>query len=69
MLTTRAAAPVTDGASFFFANDGGDVQWGLAAAVKILAALPPHGSGSAQVPADRPLIAGRGGERMNHRVR
>lgn len=41
MLTTRAATPVTVGASFFFASAGGGVQWGLAAAVIVLAALPP----------------------------
>jgi multiple sugar transport system permease protein len=41
MLTTRDAVPVTVGASFFFASAGGGVQWGLAAAVMILAALPP----------------------------
>ena len=32
---------MTVGASFFFASAGGGVQWGLAAAVMILAALPP----------------------------
>jgi multiple sugar transport system permease protein len=41
MLTTRVAVPVTVGASFFFASAGGGVQWGLAAAVMIVAALPP----------------------------
>ena len=41
MLTTRDAVPVTVGASFFFASAGGGVQWGLAAAVMIVAALPP----------------------------
>ena len=41
MLTTTNAVPVTVGASFFFASAGGGVQWGLAAAVMILAALPP----------------------------
>jgi multiple sugar transport system permease protein len=41
MLTTRNAVPVTVGSSFFFATAGGGVQWGLAAAVMILAALPP----------------------------
>jgi multiple sugar transport system permease protein len=41
MLTTRTAVPVTVGASFFFAASGGGVQWGVAAAVMILAALPP----------------------------
>lgn len=41
MLTTQAAVPVTVGASFFFATSGGGVQWGMAAAVMIIAALPP----------------------------
>ncbi len=41
MLTTRSAVPVTVGASFFFATAGGGVQWGLAAAVMMIAALPP----------------------------
>lgn len=41
MLTTQAAVPVTVGASFFFATSGGGVQWGMAAAVMIVAALPP----------------------------
>ncbi len=41
MLTTRAAVPVTVGASFFFASSGGGVQWGLAAAVMLVAAAPP----------------------------
>lgn len=41
MLTTTKAVPVTVGASFFFASAGGGVQWGLAAAVMIVAALPP----------------------------
>lgn len=41
MLTTTHATPVTVGASFFFSSAGGGVQWGLAAAVMILAALPP----------------------------
>jgi len=41
MLTTRHAVPVTVGASFFFAASGGGVQWGVASAVMILAALPP----------------------------
>lgn len=41
MLTTRDAVPVTVGASFFFATAGGGVQWGMAAAVMIVAALPP----------------------------
>ncbi|MCC7319627.1 MAG: carbohydrate ABC transporter permease [Rubellimicrobium sp.] len=41
MLTTRAAVPVTVGASFFFSSAGGGIQWGMAAAVMTLAALPP----------------------------
>jgi multiple sugar transport system permease protein len=41
MLTTRAAVPVTVGASFFFSASGGGVQWGVAAAVMIVSALPP----------------------------
>ena len=41
MLTTRQAVPITVGASFFFASSGGGVQWGVAAAVMIVAALPP----------------------------
>lgn len=41
MLTTRDAVPMTVGASFFFATSGGGVQWGVAAAVMIVAALPP----------------------------
>lgn len=41
MLTTQKAVPVTVGASFFFATSGGGVQWGVAAAVMIVAALPP----------------------------
>jgi multiple sugar transport system permease protein len=41
ILTTRDAVPVTVGASFFFATSGGGVQWGMAAAVMIVAALPP----------------------------
>jgi multiple sugar transport system permease protein len=41
MLTTREAVPMTVGASFFFATSGGGVQWGLAAAVMVVAALPP----------------------------
>jgi multiple sugar transport system permease protein len=41
MLTTHEAVPVTVGASFFFASAGGGVQWGLAAAVMVVAALPP----------------------------
>jgi multiple sugar transport system permease protein len=41
IMTTREAVPVTVGASFFFATSGGGVQWGTAAAVMIVAALPP----------------------------
>ena len=41
MLTTRDAVPVTVGASFFFAASGGGVRWGVAAAVMMLATLPP----------------------------
>ncbi|NAZ36574.1 carbohydrate ABC transporter permease [Rubellimicrobium sp. CFH 75288] len=41
ILTTREAVPVTVGASFFFATAGGGVQWGMAAAVMVVAALPP----------------------------
>jgi multiple sugar transport system permease protein len=41
MLTTRAAIPVTVGASFFFSASGGGVQWGVAAAVMMLSTLPP----------------------------
>lgn len=41
IMTTQAAVPVTVGASFFFATSGGGVQWGMAAAVMIVAALPP----------------------------
>jgi multiple sugar transport system permease protein len=41
MLTTSKAVPVTVGASFFFAASGGGVQWGVAAAVMIVGALPP----------------------------
>ena len=41
ILTTRAAVPVTVGASFFFAASGGGVQWGIAAAVMMLSTLPP----------------------------
>ena len=41
MLTTRDAVPVTVGASFFFASSGGGVQWGVAASVMVVAALPP----------------------------
>lgn len=41
MLTTQEAVPITVGASFFFATSGGGVQWGTAAAVMIVSALPP----------------------------
>jgi multiple sugar transport system permease protein len=41
VLTTRDAVPMTVGASFFFATSGGGVQWGVAAAVMVVAALPP----------------------------
>jgi multiple sugar transport system permease protein len=41
MLTTQEAVPITVGASFFFATSGGGVQWGMAAAVMIVAAFPP----------------------------
>jgi multiple sugar transport system permease protein len=41
MLTTTSATPVSVGASFFFAASGGGVRWGVAAAVMILATLPP----------------------------
>ncbi|MCW8174308.1 carbohydrate ABC transporter permease [Verminephrobacter aporrectodeae] len=41
MLTTRDAVPMTVGASFFFASGGGGVDWGLAAAVILVACLPP----------------------------
>jgi multiple sugar transport system permease protein len=41
MLTTQKAVPITVGASFFFATSGGGVQWGMAAAVMIVAAFPP----------------------------
>ncbi|PKR88132.1 sugar ABC transporter permease [Pleomorphomonas diazotrophica] len=41
MLTTNSATPVSVGASFFFAASGGGVRWGVAAAVMILATLPP----------------------------
>jgi multiple sugar transport system permease protein len=41
IMTTREAVPVTVGASFFFATSGGGVQWGMASAVMIVAALPP----------------------------
>lgn len=41
MLTTRHAVPMTVGASFFFSSGGGGIQWGMASAVMIVAALPP----------------------------
>ena len=41
ILTTRAAVPVTVGSSFFFSASAGGVQWGVAAAVMIVSALPP----------------------------
>jgi multiple sugar transport system permease protein len=41
MLTTNSATPVSVGASFFFAASGGGVRWGVAAAVMMLATLPP----------------------------
>ena len=41
MLTTNKATPISVGASFFFAASGGGVRWGVAAAVMILATLPP----------------------------
>jgi multiple sugar transport system permease protein len=41
MLTTSQATPVSVGASFFFAASGGGVRWGVAAAVMMLATLPP----------------------------
>ncbi len=41
MLTTSEAVPMTVGASLFFATSGGGVQWGVASAVMIVAALPP----------------------------
>ena len=41
MLTTNKAVPMTVGASFFFAANGGGVQWGVASAVMTLGALPP----------------------------
>jgi multiple sugar transport system permease protein len=46
MLTTRDAVPITVGASFFFATSGGGVQWGMAAAVMIVAACRRCCSGS-----------------------
>ena len=53
---------MTVGASFFFASAGGGVQWGLAAAVMIVAALPPMLLGMRHVPPDQPLAAGRRGQ-------
>ena len=41
MLTTTRATPVTVGASFFFSASGGGIKWGVAAAVMMLATLPP----------------------------
>lgn len=41
MLTSNRAVPMTVGASFFFSASGGGIQWGMASAVMILAALPP----------------------------
>ena len=41
ILTTQKAVPMTVGASFFFSTSGGGVQWGVAAAVMIVAAFPP----------------------------
>ena len=41
IMTTQEAVPITVGASFFFATSGGGVQWGMASAVMIVAALPP----------------------------
>ena len=41
MLTPREAVPVTVGASFFFATGGAGIQWGVASAVMLVAALPP----------------------------
>ena len=41
MLTTSRAVPMTVGASFFFASGGAGVQWGVAAAVIVVAGLPP----------------------------
>jgi multiple sugar transport system permease protein len=41
MLTTSEATPISVGASFFFAASGGGVRWGVAAAVMMLATLPP----------------------------
>ena len=41
ILTTSNAVPISVGASFFFAAQGGGVRWGVAAAVMILATLTP----------------------------
>ena len=41
MLTTRDAVPMTVGASFFFSSGGAGVQWGVAAAVIVVASVPP----------------------------
>jgi multiple sugar transport system permease protein len=41
MLTTSESTPISVGASFFFAASGGGVRWGVAAAVMMLATLPP----------------------------
>lgn len=41
IMTTSRAVPISIGASFFFAASGGGVRWGVAAAVMILATLPP----------------------------
>lgn len=45
MLTTNRAVPITVGASFFFSASGGGIQWGMASAIMILAALPPMALG------------------------
>ena len=41
MLTTTRAVPMTVGASFFFGAGGAGIQWGVAAAVIVVAGLPP----------------------------
>ncbi len=41
MLTTSKAVPVTVGASFFFSASGGGIQWGVAAAIIVVASFPP----------------------------
>ena len=41
MITTTRAVPMTVGASFFFSSGGAGVQWGVAAAVIVVASLPP----------------------------